>query len=348
MNSRSKWIAWGRTLFRFEPRNQGRVELVIVRVAMAFILANTFLFDLRPAAEKWMPSAVAPLTDLKFFFNYDYDEQKHPSGMSRFQDITKFGEPEFFGGGGSRAAEWPLLKMLFAGALVLFCLGVSPIISTGYLLFIMLAIGSLRNSQGNIHHGTQIASMAMLGHWLGYWWCAIKTRSWKSGLLFGGLDAERTSFFAAAQMAASAYVVAGVTKLIVSGPGWIWDSPNLAIQILKIGYQHYYGDGTTMKLVHAERIMGMVIDHPHLTRLMLGAGLVAELVAFMALLNRKMGLLVGVSLVLMHIFVGYLMQLTFPLNTWIVMFYFVPLPFVLSGCWVGMLGKRNPNKPTQA
>jgi hypothetical protein len=327
-------------LFRFEPRDQGGVELLIVRVAIAFVLANNFLFDLRPAAENWWPGAVEPLTGLKFFFNYQYDEQMHPSGIANLWVITAFGDPDIFGGGGTDMTQWPLLKMAFAVALVLFCLGVSPVVSTGYVLFIVVAVGSLRNSQGNIHHGTQIVSMAMLGHWLGYVWSAISQRDWKAAAVFGGLKAERTSFFAAGQLVASAYVVAGVTKLLRSGPGWVWDSPNIAIQILKIGHQHYYGDGTTAPLLHAQRVSEHILEHPHLARMMLGGGLVVEFVAFLALYNRKMGFVVGISLVVMHAFIGYLMQLTFPLNTWIVLFYFVPLPFVLSCRWAGMRGKK--------
>ena len=250
------------------------------------------------------------------------------------------GDPEVFGGGGTDPTKWPLLKMLFAATLVLFVFGVSPVVTAGYLTFIVLAVGSLRNSQGNIHHGTQIVGMAMLGHWLGYVWQALRHRDWRGSLALAGVNIQRTSFFAAGQLVAAAYVVAGVSKILRTGPMWLWDSPNIAIQVLKIGHQHFYGDGNDASLAHAQKVAAVILEHPHLTRIVLGIGLFAELLAFLALYNRKQGFIIGISLVAMHWIIAYLMQLSFPLNIWICLFYFVPLPFLLSLEWVGMLGRR--------
>ena len=352
-----KLWGWIKVLFRIEPRNEGRLELAIVRLALAFVLANGFLFDLRPTVDSWRGTlgdavtdqSIRVLSDLNFFFRYQFDEQGHPSGMSawwgaynlwgltdepiiseRFRDITFWGDPKNFGGGGTSPSEWPFLKMLFAVMLVLFCFGVSPVISWGYVTFVVIAVGSLRNSQGNIHHGSQIVAMTVFGHWLGYVWFALRNRQWSPALLFGGTVCQRTSFFAAQQMAAATYVVAGAIKLLRSGFDWFSESPNIAIQVLKIGYQHYYGDGKTDKLEHAERVAEVISTYPTITQLMLGAGLFAELLAFFALYNRKQGLIFGVSLIALHLFVGYLMALTFPLNIYILLVYFMPLPYALS------------------
>ncbi|MGK0190088.1 MAG: hypothetical protein ACI9R3_005908 [Verrucomicrobiales bacterium] len=348
-------IEWLKKLFRIAPRDEGTIELAIVRVAIALLLANNFLFDLRPAVEsqrEWLGdtvtnSSVEVLSQLTFFFKFQYDEQEHPQGMASLWGLrdlwglapskelvnvplTFLAEPEVFAGGGVDVSQWPLLKLLFAVMLVLFCCGISPIISCGYVTFIVIAIGSLRNSQGNTHHGTQIVAMAMLGHWLGYLWCAWKQRNWKAALTMATMTSQRTSYFAAQQMAAAAYVVAGVTKVLRSGVAWFWDSPNIAIQVMKIGNQHYYGDGNKASFEHAQQVAAVISAHPHITQLMLGAGLLAEFLAFLALYNRKLGLIIGLNLVAMHLMVGYLMQLTFPLNNYMLLFYFIPLPFAVA------------------
>ncbi|MCB1099677.1 MAG: hypothetical protein KDN22_29165 [Verrucomicrobiae bacterium] len=350
-------IEFLKTLFRISPRNEGRVELAIVRIAIALLLANNFLFDVRPVVESQRGllgdavtnQSIEVLDGLTFFFKYDYDEQPHPEGMTSLWGVRNLwgllpeskvlpiniplqflADPEIFSGGGTHVSEWPFMKLLFAVMLVFFCFGVSPVVSCGYIAFIVIAVGSLRNSQGNTHHGTQIVAMAVLGHWLGYIWYAWRQRSWKGAVTMATQASQRTSFFAAQQMAAAAYVVAGATKLLRSGFAWFSESPNIAIQVLKIGNQHYYGDGDKAPFDHAQKVAAVISAYPHITQLMLGVGLFAELLAFFALYNKKLGLTVGLSLVAMHLFVGYLMQLTFPLNNFILLFYFIPLPFALS------------------
>jgi hypothetical protein len=350
-------IDWLKELFRIAPRNEGRVELAIVRVAIALLLANNFLFDVRPVVESQRGLlgdavtnySVEVLDEMTFFFKYQYDEQPHPEGMTSLWGVRNLwgllpeskvlpinvplqflADPEVFSGGDTRVFEWPFLKLLFAIMLVLFCFGVSPVVSCGYLAFIVIAVGSLRNSQGNTHHGTQIVAMVMLGHWLGYVWHAWLQRSWKGAVALATQASQRTSFFAAQQMAAAAYVVAGATKLLRSGFAWFSESPNIAIQVLKIGNQHYYGDGDKTPFDHAQKVAAVISEYPHITQWMLGIGLFAELLAFLALYNRKLGLIVGLSLVAMHLVVGYLMQLTFPLNNFFLLFYFIPFAYALS------------------
>lgn len=367
MSAMAKAAGWVKALFPIRHRDEGRVELAIVRVALALMLANNFLFDLRPAVEAQRPwlgdavtgAAVDGLSELTFFFKFQYDEQAHPQGMASLWGLrdlwgllppsralpinvplTFLADPDTFAGGGTDPGSWPWMKLAFAVMLVLFVFGVSPVLSCGCVAFIVIAVGSLRNSQGNTHHGTQIVAMVVLGHWLGYVWHAWKARQWSAALGMAGIAGERVSFFAAQQMAAAAYVVAGATKLLRTGLAWFWDSPNIAIQVLKIGNQHYYGDGDKAKYEHALRVAEWIAAFPNITRLMLGIGLFAELLAFFALYNRKLGLLVGLSLVAMHLIVGYLMQLTFPLNNYILLFYFIPLPFALARMMHGRRGSR--------
>ena len=86
-------------LFRIEPRDQGRVELLIVRLALAFVLANNFLFDLRPLAQEVYPPAVQPLKELTFFSN--------TSTMN--SGIRPGFQTSGVSGSGREAAEYPSL-----------------------------------------------------------------------------------------------------------------------------------------------------------------------------------------------------------------------------------------------
>jgi hypothetical protein len=259
----------------------------------------------------------------EFFFGFFHAEQTMPVGLAHFIDLSFLQNGQFF----------EQLYRLFLLATALFVLGVTPALSTGYMLFIMSAVGSLRNSYGNIHHGTQVVAMVIMGYWLAYVWGIIRSspngEPRLSHFLKPKRETHQRAMWWAFQAAVATYVVAGVSKLRISGLSWISDLPYMSLHIEKIGWQHFYGTGEEALLIQAQEMSALVAGHPWLTRIIVGSGLFLELFAFIALFGRWHAAIMGITLVGMHVMISRIMQLDFPLNNWVLIIYFINLPFLI-------------------
>lgn len=259
----------------------------------------------------------------EFFFGFFQASQTMPVGLAHFLDLSFLQDGQVFGG----------LHSLFIIATGLFVLGVTPTLTVGYMLFLMSAVGSLRNSYGNIHHGTQIVAMVVMGYWLAYVWRLLVDSPNKESRLQSFLkpnrDVQQCAMWWAFQAAVATYVVAGITKLRTSGLSWISDLPYMSLHVEKIGWQHFYGTGEEALLIQAQEMASLVASHPWLTRIIVGSGLFLELFAFIALFGRWHAMVFGVALMGMHVMVSQLMQLDFPMNNWMLVIYFINLPFLL-------------------
>ena len=221
-------------------------------------------------------------------------------------------------------------------AAILFVLGWVPVVALGYMVFLMVAWGSLRNSYGNIHHGTQIIGMVILGYFAAYMWRLWAGRKEGRSLLKQVMVADHKThalgWWWAFQAAAATYVVAGWSKLETSGLAWLTELPNMSLHVEKLGWQHYMGTGERALLEKSEGYATLVAGHPWLTIVLVGSGLFFELLAFIGLFGRVWAAVFGVGLYVMHIIVIEMMQLEFPLNSWVLLIFFVNLPFLIM--WV--------------
>jgi hypothetical protein len=314
-----------RKLFAIQPIVMGSVEMMLIRLAFSYLLWTEFFFGIAQAG------------------------QSIPVGLAHFMDLSFLQD----------SATFSMLKALFGIALVLWTAGAVTPVAAGYLLFMVSAAGALRNSYGNIHHGTQIMGMVMLGYFCGYLWESLKPNAERSKgkrWLWADRVAHQTATWWALQAATATYVIAGVSKMVNNH--WTWDwlrgLPNLALHVEKIGYQHYLGNGDVPRYQdsllhqkldlwilgqsglppyeHSQKIAAILAEWPTATTWIVGSGLFFELFAFWALFSRWHAAIFGIILWVMHIQIVWLMQLEFPMNSWALALLFVNVPFGLM--WV--------------
>lgn len=257
-----------------------------------------------------------------------FTSQPEPNGLANYVDITFLANPHI---------SVILRVLMFISAVMYISSKLMPI-SVGYMLFYLVALGTLKNSQGAIGHGTQIVALVLLGQFCGYcWYSYLKLR--KQPLNFkNNLTNHDFAVYFSQQAIAAAYVVAGIMKLIKSGivwkmgvpiPGWIKDLPMIAVGIVKTHSQQYYNVLSAETLERGNIIANWIINHPNLTRIIFSGGLFLELFAFLILLNRRWSILIGISLIFMHLGIFEIMQLNFKYNIYVLLIYTVNIPFLI-------------------
>jgi hypothetical protein len=285
-------------LFAIQPIVMGSMEMLLIRSALAWVLCSEFFFGIAQAG------------------------QTMPVGMAHFMDLSFLQSDSTF----------TILYQLFLLASAGFVLGIASPLATAYMLFLISAVGSLRNSYGNIHHGTQIMGMVILGYFVGYLWSSLRPQAGRSlgqRLWKADRKAHEIATQWALQAAVATYVVAGLSKIDASGWGWITGLVHLPLHVEKIGFQHYLGLGEMAPYTHAKEMAAMLAHYPLTTTVLVGSGLFFELFAFWALFSRAHAAVFGVILWVMHVQIVYLMQLTFPMNSWVLLVLFINVPYLL-------------------
>ena len=263
-----------------------------------------------------------------------FDTQPFPSGLARLMDLTFLGRPAVFAG----------LRALAPVALALYALGLAPLLTLGYMAALLTAVGALENSQGAIGHHLQLLCLVVLAQWLAYAAAAVRsawagprpfspaaTGTLRAGqlgqLLFTQTEAHRRATQAAKLMIAAAYVASGWTKLIASGGGWIAQLPDLSLQLVKTHANKFY-DTLEPLPTWSEQLPRLIAEHPHLTRLAFTPGLLLELGAVLALTGRRAACAVGLGLLAMHLLARQVMELGFLAHEWLLLIFFVNLPWL--------------------
>jgi len=233
------------------------------------------------------------------------------------------------------------------------------------------SIFTLKNSQGWIGHNNQIISLPLIIQCVHYSWCGIKRWLIRSSSL-GAKSKVESSFetgtnpsleasnlnarvgqptdddlaiWYSQQAILATYVISAITKHVLSFEGWVQDSPNLVLQVLKTNEMGYYNF-----LLHAYAddklanfIIGKLLETPRLAILLFGPAYVLEALAFLALFNRVALLLGGISLIAMHLGISLIMRLNFKYNEAILFAYFVNLPY-----WCNLLYHHFSKSPSSS
>jgi hypothetical protein len=201
-----------------------------------------------------------------------------------------------------------VMRIVCGITLVLFVVGIAPVLTFLPTLFTLCAMGSLRNSKGDIGHTTQVLAMSALAVWLCYLYAALRRREiWRVSV-----RTQRAAIFGIILMVAGSYVASGIVKMKATGGGWIGRVPSMSVQMIKANLSDYYSDpddpvSTTM----TEKAPQFFIQHPVVAKVVFGTGLLLELGAFVLVLGRRWALLWGGSLVLMHAGISFLMDIEF-------------------------------------
>ncbi|MFV0337458.1 MAG: hypothetical protein ACK5LK_04345 [Chthoniobacterales bacterium] len=187
----------------------------------------------------------------------------------------------------------PLYQVLWwaaVAALMLYVLGLFQVVALSYLSILFISIGTLENSQGAAEHYRQLI------HW---------TR-----ILIAGI-----------------YLTTAITKLDRSDGKWLWNTPNLSVQIIKTHANDFANTGIPPDPFYFETLPSLIADNPHLARIFFAPGLLLELFLFLGLISRTWSLVMGASIILLHRGIEWLMGLNFATHEWLIWIFFINIPY---------------------
>ncbi len=294
-------------LSHFHPRPVAAWELLIMRVLFALVVYKT------------LPNA-----------GQIYDTQTSPNGIAHFVDLT------FLAADG----VYPALKIAMAAALAIYASGFLLPLVLPFILIAHVMIRTLFNSQGWIHHGVQMVSLVLLAQTLVVLTFLVYRLLKKRPFPLTGGRSMGSYFLFYSQMAIiSIYVVSVVSKVDRSDGQWFAKSHYIGLHVVKAERDRYYG-----KLhdpppgdVPAARIM---LANPNLTRLFLGAGVLLELLAFLALYGRGAALAFSLSMIVFHRSIAALMSIYFHFNEMLLVIFLVNAPY-----WIVLIFRKSRAAP---
>jgi len=275
--------------------------------------------------------------------NTSHAIQPEPVGLAQFADLTWLAT--------DTTRVWLVPACWIAVGLYAF--GLLPLVMTTFLLAVHIGFGTLSNSQGAIHHTCQIVGLVLLAQWVALLRPFFSKQNpktvirdyyagWKKAVTDGVSSlsevASRSSYGArfirySMHAVAAAYVVSAISKLFKSGGAWASNVPNIALQFEKNRQMAFYN--TLEKTADGQVEPGMamaqwVLQHPTVAGAMFGAGLLVELFAFLALLNRWFALAFGLGLIGLHTMISELMKLGFAFNKQLLAIFFINVPFWIA------------------
>ena len=212
-----------------------------------------------------------------------------------------------------------VLQIGLALALALYIWGRATAWALAYIVALLVARGTLSNSQGAIQHIGQIVCVVGVAQWLAYARRAFS--AWLPRWAFHG-DVRDLAVHFSKEIVAGSYIVAACTKLIRSGGMWIANSPSLATSIVKANDQEYYNYLPAGSADAGLAIGHWILLHPTLAQLCFAAALLLELSSFAALASRRLAFVTGACLVLMHLSIWQAMSLHFTCHLLLVGVYF--------------------------
>lgn len=282
-------------------------EMLIMRVGFAWLV--------------WMNFPAAIMNTL----------QPYPNGLAIFMDLT------FMADGHVLA---PLRAVLLV-ALVFYSLNLLMLPALGYITFLLIAHGSLDNSQGAINHSFQPLALIALAQFLVVGWMTIRDKiKGRAMPPFLSQENQRLLIHAAKVLLVACYVSSAVTKLDNSDGQWIMRTPNLAALIAGTNAKYSLNEGAEPDYFSVAA-PAFIIEHPTLTRVLGASALGLELFAFLALMGRWPATILGIGLIAMHSVISVVMKLYFDLYEHLCLLFLVNVPFLLyfAGLWAWRLSR---------
>lgn len=280
------------------------------------------------------------------FKPFGFDGQPVPRGLAHFFDLTFLSHqgPVDLSGWGKRI-EVPMLgairihgpgwyDTIFLSSLVLGALyvrGRGLLVTLPLLALVHTLPWTLSNSQGFTHHGLQLVSMVLIVQSVVVWWWQV--RRWRGG---PSLELPLRSYliYYSQGMVAFSYVTCAVSKLINSKGLWLFKSNNICIEIIKSFRLDYYANLDPAVAGQPPAALWL-LHHPMFTRLVFDTGFFIELLAFVALRSRGWALFTGLTIIVFHRSVWWLMRLEFPMHEWLLLIFLVNVPY-----WLERLSQR--------
>ncbi len=255
---------------------------------------------------------------LWYFFPLQMEQTTQPSpvGLAHWFDLTWLGDP----------ATFQAYRTGFLVALLWYASGVALPFALPVVTVLHVLPYTLFNSQAHPHHGYQIMSLTLLGMSVAVVVQAIKKQA---GWLRPSAVLNAWLLLAAQLMVGGAYLISVFSKMILSGGMWFFNSHYVALDFVKTARQNYY---STLEPALQFDPPGVVwlLNHANLARLFFGGGVLLEAVLWIAIGTRRLSLLMGVSVIVMHQSIQALMGLNFHTHEAMVAVFFINVPYWFS------------------
>ena len=305
---------------RYQPHRFGTLEATIIRVLFAAVV----WWSLPLASE------VADLTS-----------QKKPTGLATLIPLTWLAAPGVF----------LVCQLVLAAAIALYLANRCMALATGAMTLVHVLIFTLDNSQGATNHAYQLISLVLLAQFLTYLspHLARLIGRWRNAAvppLFGtdrGIRIGDLAVYFSQQTIAAAYVVAGLSKLIRSKGMWVWQSPNVSVELMKSNAQNFYNRLET-DATYEHRTAGGPVDdrqphaYPGADGRRTGS---SSFLPFSPCAAASVPCSPGIAILALHYGIHISMNLFFKYNIAIVLIFFVNPAY-----WIGKTVSEARNRST--
>ena len=149
------------------------------------------------------------------------------------------------------------------------------------------------------------------------------------------------------QSIVAVYLVAGITKLLVTKGLWIFQAHWIGVSVAKSAYQSFYDNFNQADLQHQLAIANFAAAHGWIVALIAATGLFLELGSPLMLINRATAALFACALVGFHVSLDYTMGLSFIFNQWLLVIFMINAPYwiVTGGRKIFGPGRAAPTSP---
>jgi len=253
-----------------------------------------------------------------------------PNGMTRAFDLHFLLDPQVF--------AWA--RTALAVALILYVMRLVVWLALPVALFVNLAANAITNSQGAIQHAAQIVSLVLFAqtsaHFFGLW---RRRREEECRLL------EDRAIWWSQQTIVAVYLVAGITKLIVTQGLWIFQARWIGVSVAKSAYQSFYDTFNQADLQQQLGVAHFAAAHGWVVALIAAGGLFLELGSPLMLINRLLAAILGCALLCFHLGLDYTMRLTFIYNQWLLIIFMINAPYWIVAGARRILGRAGLTSP---
>lgn len=257
---------------------------------------------------------------------FRYDSQPSPNGLAHIIDLSWMGE------------DWvhPTFKVLTILCVVLYVSGRGYAVALTLLALMSTLAGTIENSQGAIKHSHNLITLVLIIQAIVAVWPWVHRWRHKVSLqLPDKLSMASYYLYYTQAMVAGSYVIAAFSKFLNSKGMWVWNSPYIALDLVKSQRQAYYRYVDDASLVESAWAAEWVANHPWYSRVGFGWAFFLEAFALIALKNRPWAFWIGVSLIALHRGIFYLMHLHFGYSELILLIFLCNIPY-----WMWRIGRK--------
>lgn len=166
---------------------------------------------------------------------------------------------------------------------------------TTFLMFLISCLGFTLEESNGVMNRCALYSMVFFAQSAAYF--------------MGGQDIKKKRIQFAVQVIAAGYFLAGVSKLLASGPGWVTDAPNAAVQMIKNYAYEYYDSGSQTAMDMGYQQAQFVLDNKPVIIVLFAFSLLFELTAWVAMFSKRHAFVYGFLLLGMHMGILYFMDI---------------------------------------